>query len=101
MIGGNCVALSTYIYVHKNGIVIALSELPARHGHGMGYTGNAITDLACLFLYHQGNKQFILDDQYARRVLNIAGNAADDMTSGWYPGRMLMMTQHRLHRSRL
>jgi hypothetical protein len=32
-------------------------------------------------------------------VLNIAGNAADDMTSGWYPGRMLMMTQHRLHRS--
>jgi len=32
-------------------------------------------------------------------VLNITGNAADDMTSGWSPGQKLMMTQHRLHRS--
>jgi len=65
----------------------------------MGHTRNAITDLACHFLDHLGNKQFILDDQYARRVLDITGNAADDMTSGWSPGQKLMMTQHRLHRS--
>jgi hypothetical protein len=74
MIGRRSVVSPTHINVHKDGIVIALSELAARHGHGVRYAGHTIADLAGHFLDHQGNKQFILDDKYARGVLKSSGN---------------------------
>lgn len=96
MIRGCRVVSPAYIDIQENDVVVALSKLPACHGHGVSHTGHAIANLPRHFFDHEGNKQLILYDEYARRVFEPGRSGSGDMPRVWCRGRMLMIAQRSL-----